>query len=70
MLDGFCDRIKNFLKLVQLLSKFHLMDHSKNAQECLNCIHAMRGAYGGTYGDKNSGPHIDVPLDPKTLMLI
>ncbi len=30
----------------------------------------MRGTYGGTYGNKNSGPHIDVPLDPKSLMLI
>jgi hypothetical protein len=30
----------------------------------------MHGTYGGTYGNKNSGPHIDVPLDPKSLMLI
>jgi hypothetical protein len=30
----------------------------------------MHGTYGGTYGNKNSGPHIDVPLDPKLLMLI
>ncbi len=30
----------------------------------------MRGTYGGTYGNKNGGPHIDVPLDPKLLMLI
>jgi hypothetical protein len=30
----------------------------------------MRGTYGGTYGDENSGPHMDVLLDPKTLMSI
>jgi hypothetical protein len=30
----------------------------------------MRGTYGGTYRNKNSGPHIDVPLDPKSFMLI
>ncbi len=70
MLDGFCDGSKDFLKLSQLLSKFHLVDHSKNTQECLNRIHAMHATYGGTYGNKNSGPHLDAPLDPKSLMLI
>ncbi len=30
----------------------------------------MRGTYGGTYGNKNSGPHIDVMFDPKSRMLI
>jgi hypothetical protein len=69
-LDVFCDRSKDFLKLSQLLSKFHLVDHLKNAQECLNCVHAMRATSGGTYGNKNSGPHLNAPLDTKSLMLI
>jgi hypothetical protein len=69
-LDGFCDRSKDFLKLSQQLSKFHLVDHSKNAQECLNCVHAMCVTYGGTYGNKNSGPYLNALLDPKSLMLI
>ncbi len=69
-LDGFCDGSKAFLKLSQLLSKFHSVDHSKNVHEYLACVHAMRGTYGGTYGNKNGGPHIDVPLDPKSLMLL
>ena len=69
-LDGFCDGSKDFLKLSQLLSKFHLVDHWKNAQECLNCVHAMRATYGGTYGNENSGPHLNALLDPKSLMLI
>ncbi len=30
----------------------------------------MRATYGGTYGNKNSGPHLNSPLDPKSLMLI
>ncbi len=30
----------------------------------------IRGTYGGTFGYENSGPHTDVPLDPKFLMLI
>ncbi len=68
-LDGFCDRSKDFLKLSRLLSKFHSVDQ-KNAHECLNCVHAMRATYGGTYGNKNSGPHLNAPLDPKSLMLI
>jgi hypothetical protein len=25
----------------------------------------MRGTYGGTYGNEDSGPHLDVLLDPK-----
>ncbi len=66
-LDGFCDGSKDFLKLSQLLSKFHLVDHSKNAQECLNVMCATNG---GTYGNKNSGPHLNALLDPKSLMLI
>ncbi len=69
-LDGFCDGSKDFLKLSQVLSKFHLVDHLKNAQECLNCIHAMRATYGGIYGNKNGGPHLNALLDPKSLMLI
>ncbi len=52
-LDGFCDGSKDFLKLPQLLSKFHSVDYSKNVHECSACIHAMRGTYGGTYGNKN-----------------
>ncbi len=69
-LDDFCEGSKDFLKLSLLLSKFHKVDHSKNAQECLNCVHAMRATYGGTYGNENSGPHLNAPLDPKSLMLI
>ena len=30
----------------------------------------IRGTYGGTFGYDNSGPHTDVPLDPKSLLLI
>ena len=30
----------------------------------------IHGTYGGTFGYENSGPHTDVPLDPKSLMLI
>jgi hypothetical protein len=69
-LDGFCDGSKDFLKLSRLLSKFHSVDHSKNVHECLACVHVLRGTYGGTYGNKNSGTHIDVQLDPKSLMSI
>ncbi len=54
----------------RLLSRFHSVNHSKNAQECLDHIHATRGTFGGTYGNENSGPHIDVPLDPRQLILI
>jgi hypothetical protein len=70
MIDGFCDGSKDFLKASRLLSKFCLVDHSMNAQECLNCVHAMRATYGGTYGNEKSGPHLNAPLDPKSLMLI
>jgi hypothetical protein len=70
MLDFFCERNKDFLKLSHLLSRFHSADHSKNSQECLDCIHATRGTFSGTYGYEKSGPHIDVPLDPKQLMSI
>jgi hypothetical protein len=69
-LDGFCDGSKDFLKLSGLFSRFHSVDHSKNAQECLDCIHATRGTFGGTYGNENSGPHINVLLDPRQFMLI
>jgi hypothetical protein len=69
-LDDFCDGSKDFLKLSRLLSRFHSVDHSKIAQECLDCIHVTRGTFGGTYGNENSGPHIDVSLDPRQLMLI
>jgi hypothetical protein len=68
-LDGFCDGSKDFLKLSCLLSRFHSVNHSKNAQECLDHVHATRGTFGGTYGNENSGPHIDVPLDPRQLMV-
>jgi hypothetical protein len=61
---------KTSLKLSWLLSKFHLVDHSVNAQECLDHVHAIRGTFCDTYGNGNSGPHIDVPLDPKQLMPI
>ncbi len=30
----------------------------------------MRATYGGTYGNKNSGPHLNALLDLKSLMLI
>ncbi len=69
-LDGFCDGSKDFLKLSQLLSIFYSVDHLKNDTECLNWVHAMRATYGGTYRNKNSGPHLNAPLDPKSLMLI
>jgi hypothetical protein len=69
-LDGFCDGSKDFLKLSRLISRFHSVDHSKNAQECLDCVHATCGTFGGTYGNENSGPLINVPLDPRQLMLI
>ena len=39
-------------------------------QECINHINVIRGTYGGTFGYENSGPHNDVPLDPKSLRLI
>ncbi len=70
MLHGFCDENKGFLKLSRLLSRFHSVDHSKNAHECLDHVHATRGTFGGTYGYDNSDPHINVSLDPKQLMLI
>ncbi len=69
-LDGFFDGSKDFLKLSRLLSRFHSVNHSKNAQECLDRIHAPRGTFGGTYRNENSGPQINVPLDPRQLMLI
>ncbi len=69
-LDGFCDGSKDSLKLSCLLSRFHSVNHSKNAQECLDCINATRGTFGGPYRNENSGPHINVPLDPRQLMLI
>ncbi len=69
-LDGFCDGNQDFLKLSHLLSRFHSVNHLKNAQECLDWIHATHGTFGGTYGYENSCPHINVPLDPKQLMLI
>jgi hypothetical protein len=69
-LDSFCDGSKDFLKLSGLLSRFHSVNHSKNAQECLDCVYATRGTFGGTYGNENSGPHINALLDPRHLMLI
>ncbi len=69
-LDGFWDGSKDFLQLSWLLSKFYLVDHWNNAQECSNCVHAMHATNGGTYGTVNSGPHLNAPLDPKSLMLI
>ncbi len=69
-LDGLCDGSKDFLMLSCLLSRFHSVNHSKNAQECLDHVHATCGTFGGTYGNENIGPHINVPLDPRQLMLI
>jgi hypothetical protein len=69
-LDGFCDGSKHILKLSHLLSRFHSVDYSKNAQERLDCVHATCGTFGGMYRNENSGPHINVPLDPRQLMLI
>jgi hypothetical protein len=53
-----------------LLLHKHSIDHAQNAQECLDCVHAIRGTFGDTYGKEYSGPLLDVPLDPKHLMLI
>ena len=69
-LNGFCDGSKDFLKLSRLLSHKHSIDHSKNAQECLSRVHAIRGAFGGPQGIENGGSFHDVPLDPKRVMLI
>ena len=69
-LDNFCDGTKDFLKLSWLFSTSHCIDHSVNAQVCVNRLNALRGTYGGTYGQKNDAPHIDIPLDPKSLILI
>ncbi len=69
--DGFHDgRSKDFLKLSRLLSQIHSIDHSRTAQECLYCVQAIRATLGDTYGKEISGPHIDVLLDPKQLLLI
>ncbi len=46
MLNGFCDGSKDFLKLSRLLSHKHSIDHSQNAQECLDHVHAIRGTFG------------------------
>jgi hypothetical protein len=69
-LDGFCNGSKDFLKLSCLLSRFHSVNHSKNAQECLDHVHATRGTFGGMYGNESSRPHINDRLDPRQLMLI
>ncbi len=69
-LDGFCDGSKDFLKLSWLYSHIHSIDHSRNAQECLYHVHAIRGTFGDTYGKEISGLLIDVLLDPKHIMLI
>jgi hypothetical protein len=41
-----------------------------NVHECLAHVNVMGGTCGGTYRNENIGPHIDVLLDPKSLMLI
>jgi hypothetical protein len=64
-LNGFCDGSKDFLKLSRLLLHKLSIDHSQNAQECLARVHAIHGTFGDTYGKEDSGPLLDVPLDPK-----
>ena len=59
-----------FLKQSQLLLQIHSINDSRNAQECLDCIQAICATLSNTYGGEISGPHINVPLDPKHLMLI
>jgi hypothetical protein len=69
-LDHFCDGSRDFLKLSWLFSINHSFDHSRCAQECINRFNTIRGTHGGTYEYENSSPHTDVPLDPKSLILI
>ncbi len=64
--DGFHDGSKDFLKLSRLLSQIHSIDHSRTAQG----VQAICATLGDTYGKDISGPHIDVLLDPKHLLLI
>jgi hypothetical protein len=68
--DGFHDGSKDLLKLSRLRSQIHSFDHSRTAQECLHCVQVIRATLGDTYGKEISGPHIDVLLDPKHLLLI
>jgi hypothetical protein len=44
------------------------MDHVKNAQSCVECLHTLHDTFSGTY--ENQCPHFCVPLDPKFLILI
>jgi hypothetical protein len=67
-LDGFCDGHKDFLQLHRLLSAYSTVDHVKNAQSCVNRVHALRGTYGGTY--ETQCPHTNDLLDPKSVILI
>lgn len=69
-LDHFCDGSRDFLKLSRLFSINYSFDHSRCAQECINRFNTIRGTSGGTYEYENSSPHTDVPLDPKSLILI
>jgi hypothetical protein len=56
--------------LSRLFSTNHSFDHSRSAQQCVNRLNTIRGTFGGTYELENSSPHTDVPLDPKSLILI
>jgi hypothetical protein len=47
---------------------FSTVDHVKNAQSCVNRVHALRGTFGGTYENRSS--FSTGPLDPKSLILI
>ncbi len=67
-MDGFCDGHKDFPQYHGLLSTFSTVDHVKNAQSCVNCIHTLRGTYGDT--NENRISFSTGPLDPKSLILI
>ena len=45
----FCDGSKDFLKLSRLLSQIHSIDHTRNAQECLYRVNAIRATIGDTW---------------------
>jgi hypothetical protein len=69
-LDHFCDGSQDFLTLSRLFSINFSFDHSRCAQECINRFNTIRGTFGGTYEYENSSCHTDVPLDPKSIILI
>jgi hypothetical protein len=50
------------------MSTFSTVDHVKNAQSCVNCVHTLRGTYGDT--NENRSSFSTGPLDPKSLILI